>query len=902
MGSNTEYCKIVWHSLENDEVLSILKTNAVKGLSSEEAEKRLIEFGKNTLPESQRRSLLTIIAHQFLSPLVYLLLVASGISFFIGENRDGIVILVIVFLNAIISTFQEGRAEKSLLSLRRLYKMKARVIRDGKEKIIESDTIVPGDIILLDSGDAIAADTKLIKSSSMSVAEAALTGESFPVMKSVAILKANTPLADRSNMVYAGTHVTRGKGAGVVMATGISSEIGKIAQLATSTIEPKTQLELRVALYGKYLAIGAFFIFCLAIGIGLLKKISFTEIFMVAIGQMVSVVPEGLPMAMTIALAVGVQRMAKRGTIVRRLGAVETLGATTVICTDKTGTLTKNEMTVNTLYLPIGKRQITVDGVGYKPAGNFIENGKIIVASDDEALEKFLEACVLCNDAKLLGPDETDSRWRIIGDPTEGALLTLAHKGGVDQSKIKNQFLRKAELPFNSDEKMMAIQYEFNERNIVFIKGAPEEILKLSTHLSKKAHSKIQHVANQMAGLGLRVLALGYLDNFTINENEKFKSFHGKVSLLGLVGELDPPREEVADSIRDCQTAGIKAVMVTGDHKLTGEAIARSLGIIKKNDLVIDGLELDQLSDLDLLEKIDRISVFARVHPAQKLRIVEAYQKKGHIVAMTGDGVNDTPALLRANVSVAMGISGTEIAKESSKIIITDDNFATIVKAIAEGRLVYENIKKLILFLLVTSFDEVIILFLALILGYHPPLTALQILWINIVTEGALTANLIMEPPEGDEMKRPPIPPDQPLLDRLLIARIPLMVLISVASTLSWFIYRSSKGISSNIVQSETFTILAMCQWFNVLNCRSRQHSVFSWGLFKNTWLFGGLFFAIVLHAMVIYLPFFNHFFKTVPIEGENLFIIVIIASAVLWIEELRKLISRKSKHLSSQQ
>ncbi|OYZ16018.1 MAG: haloacid dehalogenase [Bdellovibrio sp. 28-41-41] len=892
----------IWHSLQSNEAIEKLKSNVTYGLSYGEAKERLQQFGPNELPNTKKRTLLSIFLHQFLSPLIYLLLVAAGIAFFIGEVRDSIVILVVVILNAVIGAYQEGRAEQSLEGLRRLSKLRTRILRGGQEQTIEASEIVPGDIIVLSSGDAVPADARLIETSNIAVAEAALTGESLPVVKCIAAVAENTPLADRQNMIFAGTHITAGRGLAVVTATGVNNEIGKIAHLATTTVQPKTQLELRIQQFGRYLVAAAIIVFCLVVGIGLLRGIPFAQIFMIAISQMVSLVPEGLPVAMTVALAVGVQRMARRGTIVRRLAAVETLGSTTIICTDKTGTLTRNEMAVTAIYLPIGKREITVTGVGYAPEGEFMERGYKLTANIDRTLQKLFEASLLCNDSQLLGPDASNSQWRMLGDPTEGALLTLAAKGGTDPISIRKQYHRTAELPFNSDSKMMATQHSIDGQNIVYLKGAPEILLDLCDSvyhdghvetLNENLHVEIQAAAKKMANSALRLLAIGFVRDGYIDGSRGFGPFSGKVTLIGLIGELDPPREEVAASVRECRAAGIKPVMVTGDHKVTGLAIARTLGISQNNDLAIDGQELDLLTDEALAEKIDSISVFARVHPAQKLRIVEAYQNKGHIVAMTGDGVNDAPALVRANVGVAMGITGTEVAKEAAKIVITDDNFSTIVAAISEGRLVYQNIKKLILFLFVTSIDEVVVLFLALIFGYPIPLAAVQILWINLVTEGTLTVNLIMEPPEGDEMTRLPISPNQPLLDRALLSRIPLMILASVASTFGWFTYRTSMGVDSTLVQTETFTMLAVCQWFNVLNCRSALHSVFSWNLFKNPWLVGGLILGNVLHMAVIYWPPLNRFFHTVPIDAEHFVKIGAVASLVLWSEEIRKIIAR---------
>lgn len=895
--------QLEWHSLQRDEVVKVLRSNITHGLSRDEAKNRLRQNGPNELPKPKRRTILSVFFHQFLSPLIYLLLIAAVIAFFIGNAHDSLVILVVVFLNAVIGAYQEGRAEQSLEALRRLSKLKTRVVREGQEQIVEASEIVPGDIIVFSSGDAVPADARLIEASSIAVAEAALTGESLPVAKSLTEIHASTPLADRQNMIFAGTYITAGRGNAIVIATGINNEIGKIASLATSAVQPKTQLEVKIHKFGQFLVAAAIVIFLVVIGFGLWRGIPFGQIFMIAISQMVSLVPEGLPVAMTIALAVGVQRMARRGTIVRRLTAVETLGSTTIICTDKTGTLTRNEMAVTSIYLPADQREIKVTGVGYAPEGHFIERENKQTAKDSKTLLKLFEASVLCNDSQLFAPRGSSLQWKIIGDPTEGALLALVAKAGLDPQAIRNQYPRTAELPFNSDTKMMATQHSVDGKSIVYVKGAPEILLEFCDSiyndgkieaLDEKLRAEVHIAAKKMADAALRVLALGFVRDSYIDGSKGFSPFLGKVTLIGLIGELDPPREEVAASVRECQRAGIRPVMVTGDHKATGLAIAKALGISQDEDLAIDGQELDLLSDEALAEKIDRISVFARVHPAQKLRIVEAYQKKGNVVAMTGDGVNDAPALVRADVGVAMGITGTEVAKEAAKIVITDDNFSTIVAAVSEGRLVYQNIKKLILYLFVTSVDEVVVLFLALILGYPIPLAAVQILWINLVTEGTLTVNLIMEPAEGDEMERSPIPVNQPLLDRALLSRIPLMVLASVISTFGWFVYRLSQGIPIAQVQTETFTVLAVCQWFNVLNCRSALRSAFSWDLLKNPWLIGGLIIGNLLQVAVIYWPPLSQFFHTVPIGTEQFFAIGVVASLVLWAEELRKFIARK--------
>jgi magnesium-transporting ATPase (P-type) len=893
----------LWHALASDETIAKLQSSAASGITDSEAKGRQNQFGSNELPQPKRRSLARIFLHQFLSPLIYLLLVSACIALFVGGVHDAVVILLVVVLNSLIGAFQEGRAERSLEALRRLSKLHARIIRQDRQLVVEAKELVPGDLLLLNSGDAVCADARLVEVSALATAEAALTGESFPVVKSLEALTEKTPLADRRNMVYAGTHVTAGRGVAVVTATGTRTEIGSIAELARTTVQPKTQLETRIAKFGRNLVLIAITLFCLVIGIGLIRGISFTEIFMIAVSQMVSIVPEGLPVALTIALAVGVQRMARRGTVVRRLSAVETLGATTVICTDKTGTLTRNEITVTEIYLPANGRRITVTGIGHAPQGSFEYRGHQLQPHTDDTLQKLLTACVLCNDAQLLGPDDIESRFRILGDPTEGALLTLAAKGGIDPNTLRGQQPRVAELPFSSDTKMMATQHTVNGHRIVYIKGGLEAVLR-SCHtlyhdghieiLSTEQRQQIHTVAQEMADAALRVLAIGFVHDGFIDPQEGFKAFEQQITLVGLVGEHDPPRAEIAPAVRACKEAGIQVVMITGDHKATGVAIARAVGIYHDGDLAMDAAEMEEIPHAELVKHVKQTTVFARVRASQKVNIVEAFEKTGEVVAMTGDGVNDAPALMRADVGVAMGITGTEVAKEAAKIVITDDNFTTLVAAIEEGRVVYQNIKKLILFLFVTSLDEVAVLFLALVLGYPPPFAAVQILWINLVTEGALTINLVMEPAEGDEMQRPPTPPEQPLLDRPLLLRIPLMALTSIAATFGWFAYRSASGNSPALVQTETFTMLAVCQWFNVLNCRSATQSALSLDLRKNPWLLAGIALANVLHLMVVYWPPLGKFFHTVPIGAVQFIGIGFVASSVLWTEELRKWIVRR--------
>jgi Ca2+-transporting ATPase len=605
---------------------------------------------------------------------------------------------------------------------------------------------------------------------------------------------------------------------------------------------------------------------------------------------------------MTIALAVGMQRMARRGAIVRRLAAVETLGSTSVICSDKTGTLTKNEMTVTALWLPDG-RQIEITGAGYSPEGKLLDAGSEITGNDDAALRSLLEAVVLCNDAQLVPPDNADPRWRPLGDPTEAALLTLALKGCLELDPLRQRMPRRAEIPFNSTAKMMATQHGHGPRGRVFIKGAPEVVLELCSSVRRRNRSEpldpsfrrdVEAVAGALGARALRLLAVAEVEDGALEEDAGFAQFKGRAMFLGLVGQMDPPRDEVKAAVAECRDAGIRPVMVTGDHKLTGLAIARTLGIARDGDLAVDGRELEQMPEQDLRADLDRISVFARVHPAQKLRIIEAFQSQQKVVAMTGDGVNDAPALASADVGVAMGITGTEVAKGAAKIVITDDNFATIVNAVEEGRLVYRNLKKVILYLFATSMAEVLVLLSALFFGYPLPLAAVQILWINIVTEGTVTVNLIMEPPEGDEMKRPPIRQSEPLLNRTMLKRVLLMTPTMALSAFGYYQWRISTGVPFELARSETFTVLAVCQWFNVLNCRSELKSALNFSLLRNYWLLGGLVLGNVLHFLVIYTEPMNRVFHTVPIPLTNFFLIGAVASLVLWAEEIRKVFARR--------
>jgi Ca2+-transporting ATPase len=883
-----------WHAIDPDQVLQALKTDAETGLSSAEVLRRQAEHGANLLPEAPPSPWWRRLARQLRSPLIGILFVAAALAVGLGHVGDAGVILGVVAVNACIGLLQEGRAERSMDALRRLAELHARVRRDGSELELPARELVPGDVLLLNAGDAVGADARLIEVAQLQVAEAALTGESLPVDKVTVALPEATALADRHAMVYAGTEVSAGRGVALVVAIGAHTEVGAIAGLTARAVEPPTPLELRIAQFGRWLVGAALLLFGVVVGLGLLRGLPLADVLMVAISQMVSMVPEGLPVAMTIALAVGMQRMAGRGAIVRRLSAVETLGSTTVICSDKTGTLTRNEMTVVALWLPDASgaggagRDLTVDGIGCNPHGAL--HG---VAPDDPALQALLHAAALCNDATLLPPDDDTPAWRMLGDPTEGALLVLAAKAGLDLDALAANWPRDAELPFDAEAKLMATGHAGAARR-VWIKGAPEAVLRLTQAQDGAAGTQAARAAaDAMAQRALRVLALAEVDDAVLDPELGFDALAGRARLLGLAGQIDPPRDEARIAVAECHAAGLRVMMVTGDHKLTGLAIARQLGIARDDHIALDGAELERLGDAELGALLPRVAVFARVQPAQKLRIVQALQAAGEVVAMTGDGVNDAPALARADVGVAMGITGTEVAKSAARIIITDDDFGTIVGAVEQGRVVYANLKKVILYLFATSVDEVAILLLALLGGYPLPLAAVQILWINIVTEGTLTVNLVMDPADGDEMRRLPVARSERLLDAPMLRRVALMASASVLVCFGWFAWRIGQGAGLDLVRTETFTLLAMCQWFNVLNCESATRSTLRLGVLRNHWLLGGLLLSILLQGLVLYAPFMNLLFHTVPLPPATLAPLVALASAVLWAEEGRKALAR---------
>ncbi len=888
-----------WHALAPADALQRLGVDPAVGLDAAEVARRQAAQGPNALPETPPPSAWRRLLRQFVSPLIAILGAAALLAIALGHAGDAAVIALVVLVNALIGAWQEGRADRSMAALRQLASLQVRVWRDGTEHSVAARELVTGDILLLAAGDAVGADARLIEAALLQAAEAALTGESVPVAKTVEPQPEACGLADRHGMVHSGTHITAGRARAVVVAIGAATEVGQIADLTTRAVDARTPLELRLDRFGRGLVIAALVLFALVLALGLLRGLPLAEVLMVAISQMVSMVPEGLPVAITIALAVGMQRMAAKGAIVRRLSAVETLGSTTVICTDKTGTLTRNEMTATRLWLADG-RHWDVDGSGYVPVGAL--RGDSVAAQGDPLLSDLLRAALLCNDADLLAPDDGErSGWTALGDPTEAALVVLARKIGpsigLGADTLRRDWPRQGELPFDADTQLMATRHRAPDgRWRVWLKGAPERLLRLCAGaVPPETVGAARSQAETMAGQALRVLAFGVvdLDGDAATQELSFDALAGRVRLLGLVGQIDPPRDAVRAAVAECRAAGIRTVMVTGDHKLTGLAIARQLGIAGPDDRAIDGSELERLGEAELRAALPHVAVFARVQPAQKLRIVEAFQARGDVVAMTGDGVNDAPALARADVGVAMGRSGTEVAKGAARIVLVDDDFTTLVGAVEQGRLTWGNLRKVLLYLFATSLDEVVVLMAALLAGLPLPLQAVQILWVNIVTEATLTVNLVMDPPDGDEMRRPPTPANAALIDREMLARLLLMGLTSAGVTLAWFTWRTGLDLPLEQVRTEVFTLTVLAQWFNVLNCRSALRSALKVSLLTNPWLLGGLALSVVLQAGVLFWPPLAGLFHAVPLSGETLLAILAVASSVLWVEEIRKVVAR---------
>ena len=864
-----------------DAVLKTLNTSEENGLSSGEAEKRLEKYGKNELKEEEKTSVVKLFLSQFKSFLIVILIVAALVSAFLGELVDAFVILFTVILAGVLGFVQEYRAEESIKLLKSLTSPEALIVRDGKEAKILSNLLVPGDILLLQAGDRIPADARLLEALSLKVDESSLTGESVPVEKSTIIFPPETPQPDRKNMVYTGTSVTYGRGKAIITATGMSTAFGKLAGLLGEIERERTPLQEKLDQFGRWLGTATLIVVAFVAILGIIEGFDPFEMFLWGVALAVAAIPEALPAVVTVGLALGVRRMVKRHALVRKLPSVETLGSTNIICTDKTGTLTQNKMTVEKVY--VNGTILKVTGEGYKPTGDFYRGADPV--SEDIHLHRLLVTGTLCNDAGLV---EEEGVWDITGDPTEGALVVAAAKDGIWKNALEEKHERKGEVPFSSERKMMTTLNSSEDEVYAYSKGAPEVILASCTKIFLGGHEEeltperkqeILNVVNDLANQTLRVMGFAYRK---VSEDILPEEAEKEMVFAGLMGMRDPPREEVKVGIATCTSAGIRTIMITGDHKTTAFAIARELGIFREGDLVLTGTELDSLEDREFEKIVEKVSVYARVYPEHKLKVVEALKKKGYIVAMTGDGVNDAPALKAADMGIAMGITGTDVSKEASSMILTDDNFASIVSAVEEGRNILKNIKNFIAYGLTCHIGLVIIVLVGVLAWNTLPVIAVQILWINLITDGLPPMALSLEAPDRGLMKQKPTKAKEGLVSkRMLIASLGLGTLIAIQSI--WVLYDSlNNGVSLTKIQTLIFTLVVISLMFNAFNWRSERYSVFSLGIFTNRSLIYAVLSTIVLQLAAIYVPIMQIAFKTVPLSLSDWAMIIPLASTTL--------------------
>jgi len=865
-----------WHHMPGGEVSDLLQTNPGKGLEEFEAKRRQEHFGPNVITGKGEKGPFMRFLLQFHQPLIYILIAAGAVTGAFQEWVDSGVIFGVVLVNAFIGFLQESKALAAIAALAQTMVAEVTVLRGGARRRISSAQVVPGDLILLQSGDKVPADMRLIELKDLQIDESTLTGESVPVKKKRGVLDRDTVLADRRNMAYASTLVTYGQGTGVVVATGNATEVGRISELISAAPELQTPLTKKIAHFSHILLYAILALAAATVLIGVLRGQPALEMFMAAVALAVGAIPEGLPAALSITLAIGVARMAKRRAVIRRLPAVETLGSTTVICTDKTGTLTENQMTVQEIYA--GDEAFEVSGAGYDPSGTVLKQGEPITHGGTPVLLECLRAGLLCNDSILL---EKEGRWGVQGDPTEGALIVAAAKGGLSAEGEAARLPRLDVIPFESERQYMATLHDTgqDETPIAYVKGAAEIILERCTE-SLDATGAAQPVdrervmaeVGRMASSGLRVLAFAKKNISPESAPFDHEDVAGGLRFLGLQGMIDPPRAEAIEAVKACHTAGIRIKMITGDHAITASAIAEKIGLIDAGDsspagkAAITGKTLAKMPDAELIEAAEETPVFARVDPEQKLCLVEALQARGHIVAMTGDGVNDAPALKRANIGIAMGITGTEVAKEAADMILTDDNFATIEAAVEEGRGVFDNLTKFIVWTLPTNLGEGLVILLAIFAGATLPILPVQILWINMVTAVLLGLTLAFEPKEPGIMLRPPRDPKTPILTRYLLWRIILVGGMLTAAGFGLFEWELHRGASEAQARTVAVNVFVVAEIFYLLNCRSLTKSMFQLGLFSNPWLFVGVSLMVLLQILYTYLPAMNWMFHGAPI------------------------------------
>jgi magnesium-transporting ATPase (P-type) len=884
-----------WHALTVPEVLALLDADAA-GLEADAALRRLADCGPNRLPQARGPGAIRRLLLQFHNLLIYVLLAAAAMTLLLGHVVDASVILAVVLLNAAIGFIQEGRAERALDAIRAMIDPMTTVVRDGQRLKIAADRIVPGDVVLIEAGDRVPADLRLLRARNLQIDEAVLTGDSVTVEKSVEPVAAEMMLAERSSMAYSGTFVTTGQGAGLVIGTGLNTELGRISALLETIETLKTPLIRQMDRFAGRLTVVILGISALAFLFAFaMRDYAMRDAFMIVVGLAVAAIPEGLPATMSITLAIGVQRMAGRNAIIRRLPAVETLGSVSVICSDKTGTLTRNEMTVQSIVTP--ERTVRVSGAGYEPHGAFRAGGVEFEPGDDAVLHELIRAGLLCNDADL---GLRDGAWQVRGDPTEGALVALAMKAGLDPALLRKQFPRTDEIPFDSAHRFMATLHHSHEgRSFILLKGAPERILEMCS--LERMHGGDQPLdadvwhrrSELLAREGQRVLALAVAPAAADKQALSFDDAAYGATLLGLAGFIDPPRPEAVEAVRDCRSAGIRVKMITGDHAVTAHEIARQLGLAS-DPKVLTGRELQAMEDPQFGAAVRATDVFARTTAEHKLRLVQALQANGEVVAMTGDGVNDAPALKRADVGVAMGMKGTEAAKEAAEMVLADDNFASIVAAVREGRTVYDNLMKVIGWTLPTNGGEALTILTALALGLALPITPLQILWINMVTAVALGLTLAFEPTEPGTMQRPPRLADQGILGRRLLWRIGFVSLLFVPGAFGMFFWAEARGLPLEAARTLVVNTIVAMEVFYLFSVRYVHGTALTWrGALGTPAVLVGV--AVVAAAQFVFTfaPFMQRLFATYPLEPADFLAVIAIGVALLIIVEIEKLVLR---------
>lgn len=863
-----------------------LNVDVKTGLTNQEVSKRHEEYGYNVLEGGKSKSIIQMIFEQLKDFLVLILVVAAVISIALGESLEGIVILAIVVLNTFLGVYQENKASNALKALKEMASPLAKVVRGGVISEVASKDVVPGDLVILEAGDYVPADIRLVDSVNLKIDEAALTGESVPVEKEAdEILEDDASLGDRINSAFMGTIITYGRGKGIVTNTGMTTQMGNIAGMLNESEDEATPLQKKLDVLGKYLGLVCIIICIVIFGLGWMRGDGLFESFMSAVALAVAAIPEGLTVVVTVVLAMGMQKMVKVNAIIKQLSAVETLGSTTVICSDKTGTLTQNKMTIQKVYN--GTQLFDVSGTGYSPEGEITdENG----VQDLNLINNILMPIVLCNDAQFDMVEES-----IIGDPTEGAMVVLAHKAGIEKDDVDVQFPRLQELPFDSTRKLMSTIHQVDGKHLMYTKGAPDELISRCEFveidgkvipLTDEKREEILQVNQQFAENALRVIASAYKD---IEDKEVDFDDESHLVFTGLVGMIDPPREEAKDAIEVCKNAGIGVKMITGDHKITATAIGRELGIVEGDAVAIEGREINAMSDEQLLECVKTVNVFARVSPEHKVRLVDAVRANGNIVAMTGDGVNDAPSLKRADIGIAMGITGTDVSKEAADMILTDDNFASIVKAVSEGRTIYSNIRKVVGFLLSCNIGEILVIFIAMLAKLPTPLVAIQLLSINLITDAFPAFALGMEKEESNVMEHAPRDPQEPIVDRKMRNSVILQSIFLALGTLASFLYALHFHGNLEDARTAAFLTIVLGELMRAYSARSETKSIFKMKLFENSYLNKSVLVSVVFVFAAIYIPVLNPIFSTVALSFDELIIAILFAIIPLFGGEIAK-------------